>query len=116
MPDSVSRVFVSLNPSEPDGLVVEGPHGFRLVAVPTAVLDVLRVAQTIQYTREGRVYRMRVGDPIAPTPSPTTPPPADHAEYELAAAWQCPAPKCGWYNVNASGVCGECGIPKPDPK
>lgn len=128
MPSIMTRVNVSLNPAEPDGIVVEGPGGVRLVAIPTAVLDILKFADTIQYTREGHVYRMRVGLPrpggvplqptptTTPAPSPTTPPPADRAEYGLADAWQCRNPKCGWYNVSKAAECGECGTPKDDPE
>lgn len=43
-----------------DGLVVESPRGDRLLALPIAVLEVLRYAAVIQYKRGGSVYRMRV--------------------------------------------------------
>lgn len=43
-----------------DGLVVESPAGDRLLALPIAVLEVLRYASVIQYRRAGRVSRMRV--------------------------------------------------------
>lgn len=43
-----------------DGLVVEAPNGDRLLALPIAVLEVLRYASVIQYRRAGRVHRMRI--------------------------------------------------------
>lgn len=43
-----------------DGLVVESPKGDRLLALPIAVLEILRYASVIQYRRGGRVTRMRV--------------------------------------------------------
>lgn len=47
-------------PLDFDGLVVESPSGERLLALPIAVLEVLRYASVIQYRRAGRVHRMRI--------------------------------------------------------
>jgi hypothetical protein len=80
-----------------DGLVVESPRGDRLLALPIAVLEVLRYASVIQYRRGGRVYRMRIDsfldnrdggqavtvvrDEMQPdaNPSPTPPPAPEEA-------------------------------------
>lgn len=43
-----------------DGLVVESPRGDRLLALPIAVLEILRYAAVIEYRRGGSVHRMRV--------------------------------------------------------
>ena len=37
-----------------DGLVVESPRGDRLLALPIAVLEILRYASVIQYRRAVR--------------------------------------------------------------
>lgn len=47
-------------PIEFDGLVVEGPGGVRLLAIPASVLPVLRDAHVIQYAHDGHVARMVV--------------------------------------------------------
>lgn len=50
------------NPREVDfdGLVVEASNGDRLLALPIAVLEILRYASVIQYRRAGSVHRMRL--------------------------------------------------------
>lgn len=92
------------NPSEYDGLVIEGANGVRLVAIPMRLLQVLQYAEVLQFTRDGISSRLRVanflppeemrtieqataevtGEPapveaeviqLHPDPSPTTPPP-----------------------------------------
>lgn len=49
-------------PIEYDGLVVEAKDGIRLIAIPTAVLEILKYAEVIQFTRAGQVSRLRVGN------------------------------------------------------
>lgn len=47
-------------PIEFDGLVVENPRGDRIIALPIAVLEVLRYASVIRYKRGGSVWNMRL--------------------------------------------------------
>jgi len=54
------------HPLEYDGLVVEANDGVRLNAIPTAVLEILKHAEVIQYTRNGQVSRLRVGNFLRP--------------------------------------------------
>lgn len=58
MPDKARKI-------EFDGLVVESARGDRLLAVPTAILEILRYATVIQYKKGDDVYRMRVDDTYA---------------------------------------------------
>ncbi|MFJ2952950.1 hypothetical protein ACIO8H_35860 [Streptomyces sp. NPDC087226] len=81
-------------PVDFDGLVVEGPRGERLLALPIAVLEILRYAQVIRFRSGGSMFSMRLdaftdgrkgGRPVpeqpatppAPAPSPTPPPVAE---------------------------------------
>lgn len=50
------------HPMEFDGLVVEGPNGVRLVAIPTSTLEILQYAEVIQFKQGDRVSRMRVAN------------------------------------------------------
>lgn len=119
-----------MNPIDPDGVVIEDQMGNRLIAVPTALLEVLRFAAVIQYTRQGYTYRMRVdglGDkapvlpaqpgpaPAAYNPSPTTPPAALVllAPVETAGEWTCPNPECGVRTPLSRGACQWCNTPRP---
>lgn len=93
-----------IRPVDFDGLVVESPRGDRLLALPIAVLEILRYAAVIQYKRGGSVYRMRVdsfldnrrgGQTVAQdviqeaaeqaaNPSPTPPPATEQAPEDPA--------------------------------
>lgn len=83
-------------PVEFDGLVIESANGDRLLALPVAVLEILRYASVIRFRRAGAFYSMRLdtfadasqgghllpAQPAssvehAPTPSPTPPPAAE---------------------------------------
>lgn len=71
-------------PQEFDGLVVESANGDRLLALPIAVLEILRYASVIRFQRGGSFHSMRL-DNFAdgrqggrPLPQgPVTAPPAD---------------------------------------
>jgi hypothetical protein len=43
-----------------DGLIVEGPQGRRIIALPIAVIETLRYASAIRYRRGGRVWNLRL--------------------------------------------------------
>lgn len=124
---------MSLTPREPDGLVVEDAHGNRLLAVPTQLLEILRFASVIQYTRGACTFRLHVpdwndptpapayvpqqpSDPGAgaylvavPSPSPTTPPPLP----AQVTNWVCPDPLCGIVNGPEVVRCTMCHAPRP---
>lgn len=91
-------------PVDFDGLVVEAADGARLLAIPTAVLEVLRYAHIIRFRRGTELHSLRLGafaerlqeqdehtPPLpqraANTPSPTPPPapgdPLDPANIPL---------------------------------
>lgn len=64
-------------PVDFDGLVVESASGDRLLALPTAVLEILRHASVIRYRRGDSLYSLRVDSfPPAPEQAPATPSPA----------------------------------------
>ncbi|MER7953078.1 hypothetical protein ABTY59_37440 [Streptomyces sp. NPDC096079] len=118
------------HPVEFDGIVIEDQNGNRLLAIPTAALEILRFAAVIQYRSQGRVSRMRVdgfmdGRPAGtPLPvRPTPPPPAAAAPVPTPAPapllvavpdrWRCPNPECGCMVDNPYASCPWCRTPRP---
>lgn len=99
------------HPTEPDGLVVEDSNGNRLVAIPTAAVELLGAAAVIEYTRDGVSYRFKIQPPgghlVAVPPQPDTPPTA------AAEAVRCP--KCQALDdaPNYSLGCVWCGTAFP---
>lgn len=84
-------------PVDFDGLVVEDDRGNRLLALPTAVLEILRHAAVIRFRRADSMFSMRLdaftdgrtgGQPIpqqpnTPRPAPTSAPTPEYGAPAL---------------------------------
>jgi hypothetical protein len=97
--------------TEPNGLVVEDANGNRLLAIPTAAVELLEAADVIQYTRDGIVQRFQIrgtGGHLVAVPAPPDPPPP--ATAQLVNCTECGA---GTTDPNPALGCVWCGTPFP---
>lgn len=100
-------------PPEFDGLVVEDPNGVRLLAIPAALLPVLRSAAVLRFRAGDAVYNMRVARDQLPAARAEQTPAIDPPERSNGSA---PTPTYGAPAIPVSSSPAPPPPPEQDPE